>query len=55
MLRALIRVCGPPGCIFSDDGREFSNRAILKVADGQGLLNEERFDSPDDARRKLAL
>ena len=81
-LSALIRLYGKPGCIVSDNGTEFTSRAILKWADEQEvpwhyidpgkpqqnafiesfngslrdeLLNEEIFDSLDDARRKLAL
>lgn len=81
-LSALIRVYGNPGCIVSDNGTEFTSRAILKWADKNTvpwhyidsgkpqqnafiesfngslrdeLLNEEIFDSLDDARRKLAL
>ena len=81
-LSALIRVYGKPGCIVSDNGTEFTSRAILKWADENSvpwhyidpgkpqqnafvesfngslrdeLLNEEIFDSLDDARRKLAL
>lgn len=81
-LSALIRVYGKPGCMVSDNGTEFTSRAILKWADENKvpwhyidpgkpqqnafiesfngslrdeLLNEEIFDSLDDARRKLAL
>ena len=81
-LSALIRVYGKPGCIVSDNGTEFTSRAILKWADENSvpwhyidpgkpqqnafvesfngslrdeLLNEEIFDSLDDARRKLSL
>ena len=81
-LSALIRIYGKPGCIVSDNGTEFTSRAILKWADENTvawhyidpgkpqqnafiesfngslrdeLLNEEIFDSIDDARRKLAL
>jgi putative transposase len=81
-LSALIRVYGKPGCTVSDNGTEFTSRAILKWADENEvpwhyidpgkpqqnafiesfngslrdeLLNEEIFDSLDDARRKLAL
>ena len=81
-LSALIRIYGQPGCIVSDNGTEFTSRAILKWADENTvpwhyidpgkpqqnafiesfngslrdeLLNEEIFDSLDDARRKLAL
>jgi hypothetical protein len=76
-----VRVYGKPACIVSDNGTEFTSRAILKWAadndvdwhyidpgkpqqnvfiesfDGSlrgELLNEELFDSLDDARRKLA-
>ena len=79
---ALIRVYGKPGCIVSDNGPEFTSRAILKWADESEvpwhyidpgkpqqnafiesfngtlrdeLLNEEIFDTLEDARRKLAL
>ena len=81
-LSALIRIYGKPGCIVSDNGTEFTSRAILKWVDENEvpwhyidpgkpqqnafvesfngslrdeLLNEELFDSLDDARRKLAL
>ncbi len=81
-LSALIRLYGKPGCIVSDNGTEFTSRAILKWADENTvpwhyidpgkpqqnafiesfngslrdeLLNEEIFDSLNDARRKLAL
>ncbi len=81
-LDALVRVYGKPVCIVSDNGTEFTSRAILKWADRNGvdwhyidpgkpqqnafiesfngslrdeLLNEEMFDTLDDARRKLAL
>ena len=81
-LDALVRVYGTPACIVSDNGTEFTSRAILKWAGDNGvdwhyidpgkppqkgfiesfngslrdeLLNEEIFDSLDDARRKLAL
>ncbi len=81
-LSALIRVYGKPGCIVSDNGTEFTSRAILKWADENEvpwhyidpgkpqqnafiesfngslrdeLLNEELFDTLDDARRKRAL
>ena len=81
-LSSLIRIYGKPGCIVSDNGTEFTSRAILKWADENEvpwhyidpgkpqqnafvesfngslrdeLLNEEIFDSLDDARRKLAL
>ena len=81
-LDALVRVYGKPAGIVSDNGTEFTSRAILKwanendvewhdIAPGEPqqnafivsfngslrdeLLNEEWFDSLDDARRKLAL
>jgi putative transposase len=81
-LDALVRVCGRPACIVSDNGTEFTSRAILKWANDNGivwhyidpgkpqqnafiesfngslrdeLLNEEWFDTLDDARRKLAF
>ena len=81
-LDALVRIYGKPACIVSDNGTEFTSRAILKWADKNGvlwhyidpgkpqqnafiesfngslrdeLLNEEIFDTLDDARRKLAL
>jgi putative transposase len=81
-LDALVRIYGKPACIVSDNGTEFTSRAILKWANENGvewhyidpgkpqqnafiesfngslrdeLLNEELFDSLDDARRKLAL
>lgn len=81
-LSSLIRIYGKPGCIVSDNGTEFTSRAILKWADENEvpwhyidpgkpqqnafvesfngslrdeLLNEEIYDSLDDARRKLAL
>ena len=81
-LDALVRVYGKPACIVSDNGTEFTSRAILKWAGDNDvdwhyidpgkpqqnafiesfngslrdeLLNEELFDSLDDARRKLAL
>ncbi|WP_121143690.1 IS3 family transposase [Roseovarius halotolerans] len=81
-LDALVRVYGKPGSIVSDNGTEFTSRAILKWANDNNvgwhyidpgkpqqnafiesfngslrdeLLNEEMFDSLDDARRKLAL
>ena len=81
-LDALVRVYGKPACIVSDNGTEFTSRAILKWAGDNNvdwhyidpgkpqqnafiesfngslrdeLLNEELFDSLDDARRKLAL
>lgn len=81
-LDALVRVYGRPASIVSDNGTEFTSRAILKWAGDNGvdwhyinpgkpqqnafiesfngslrdeLLNEEMFDSLNDARRKLAL
>ena len=36
-LDALVRVYGKPGCIVSDDGTEFTGRAILKWAADNGL------------------
>ncbi|SEK35441.1 Integrase core domain-containing protein [Pacificibacter marinus] len=81
-LDALVRVYGKPACIVSDNGTEFTSRAILKWAGDNDvdwhyidpgkpqqngfiesfngslrdeLLNEEIFDTLDDARRKLAL
>jgi putative transposase len=81
-LSALIRIYDKPGCIVSDNGTEFTSRAILKWADENTVawhyidpgkpqqnafvesfngslqnerLDEEIFDSIDDARRKLAL
>lgn len=81
-LDALVRIYGKPSCIVSDNGTEFTSRAILKWADQNAvpwhyidpgkpqqnafiesfngsvrdeLLNEEIFDTLDDARRKLAL
>ncbi|WP_348657154.1 IS3 family transposase [uncultured Sulfitobacter sp.] len=81
-LDALVRIYGKPACIVSDNGTEFTSRAILRWADQNAipwhyidpgrpqqnafiesfngslrdeLLNEEIFDTLDDARRKLAL
>tara|TARA_R110002020_G_C16182803_1_gene764971 strand:+ start:477 stop:1226 length:750 start_codon:yes stop_codon:yes gene_type:complete len=81
-LDALVRIYGKPACIVSDNGTEFTSRAVLRWADQNAipwhyidpgrpqqnafiesfngslrdeLLNEEIFDSLDDARRKLAL
>jgi putative transposase len=81
-LDALVRLYGKPKSIVSDNGTEFTSRAILRWADENGvdwhyidpgkpqqnafiesfngslrdeLLNEELFDSLDDARRKLAI
>ena len=80
-LDALVRLYGRPASIVSDNGTEFTSRAILKWAGDNGvewhyidpgkpqqnafiesfngslrdeLLNEEMFDSLEDARRKLA-
>lgn len=76
-LDALVRLYGKPASIVSDNGTEFTSRAILKWANDNGvdwhyidpgkpqqnafiksfngslrdeLLNEEIFDSLDDAR-----
>ena len=81
-LDALVRLHGKPESIVSDNGTEFTSRAILKWADNNDvdwhyidpgkpqqnafiesfngslrdeLLNEELFDTLDDARQKLAL
>jgi len=81
-LDALVRIYGKPASVVSDNGTEFTSRAILKWANENDvewhyidpgkpqqnafiesfngslrdeLLNEEWFDSLDDARRKLAL
>jgi putative transposase len=81
-LDALVRIYGKPTCIVSDNGTEFTSRAILKWAGDNDvdwhyidpgkpqqngfiesfngslrdeLLNEEIFDTLDEARRKLAL
>lgn len=81
-LDALVRLYGKPKSIVSDNGTEFTSRAILKWADENGvdwhyidpgkpqqnafiesfngslrdeLLNEEMFDSLDEARRNLAI
>ena len=81
-LDALVRIYGKPACIVSDNGTEFTSRAILKWADQNDvawhyidpgkpqqnafiesfngslrdeLLNEEIFDTLDDARRKITL
>ena len=81
-LDALVRVYGKPSYIVSDNGTEFTSRAILRWADQNDvpwhyidpgkpqqnafiesfngslrdeLLNEEIFDTLDDARRKLAI
>ena len=81
-LDALVRLYGKPASIVSDNGTEFTSRAILKWAKDNEvdwhyidpgkpqqnafiesfngslrdeLLNEELFDTLDDARRQLAL
>ncbi|WP_152563476.1 IS3 family transposase [Palleronia rufa] len=81
-LDALVRIYGKPACIVSDNGTEFTSKAILKWANDNKVewhyidpgkpqqngyiesfngslrdecLNEEIFDSLDDARRKLGL
>jgi len=81
-LDALVRIYGKPACVVSDNGTEFTSKAILKWANENGVewhyidpgkpqqngyiesfngslrdecLNEEIFDSLDDARRKLGL
>ena len=81
-LDALVRLDGKPASIVSDNGTEFTSRAILKWANDNDvdwhyinpgkpqqnafiesfngslrdeLLNEELFDSLEDARRKLAI
>lgn len=81
-LDVLVRLHGKPASIVSDNGTEFTSRAILKWANDNDvdwhyidpgkpqqnafiesfngslrdeLLNEELFDTLDDARRKLAL
>ena len=81
-LDALVRIYSKPSCIVSDNGTEFTSRAILKWAGDNKvdwhyidpgkpqqnafiesfngslrdeLLNEEIFDTLDDARRTLAL
>ena len=81
-LDALVRLYGKPACIVSDNGTEFTSRAILQWADKRSipwhyidpgkpqqnafiesfngslrdeLLNEEVFDTLEEARRKLAL
>ena len=81
-LDALVRTYGKPACIVSDNGTEFTSRAIVKWANDNKVdwhyidpgkpqqnpfiesfngslrdecLNEEMFDSLNDARRKLAL
>ena len=81
-LDALVRLYGKPKSIVSDNGTEFTSRAILRWADQNGvawhyidpgkptqnafiesfngslrdeLLNEEIFDTLDDARWKLAI
>jgi putative transposase len=77
-----VRIYGKPSCIVSDNGTEFTSRAILKWAGDNKVdwhyidpgkpqqnafiesfngslldekLNEEIFDTLDNARRKLAL
>lgn len=81
-LDAIVRIYGKSASIVSDNGTEFTSRAILKWVNENGvdwhyidpgkpqqnafiasfngglrdeLLNEEMFDSLDNARRKLAL
>ena len=81
-LDALVRLYGKPASIVSDNGTEFTSRAILKWANDNDvdwhyidpgkpqqnafiesfngslrdeLLNEELFDTLDDARRQLAI
>ena len=81
-LDGLVWIYGKPFCIVSDNGTEFTSRAILKWAGDNKvdwhyidpgkpqqnafiesfngslrdeLLNEEIFDTLDDARRTLAL
>jgi len=81
-LDALVRIYGKPSCIVSDNGTEFTSRAILKWAGDNKVdwhyiypgrpqqnafiesfdgslrderLNEEIFDTLNDARRKLAI
>jgi len=81
-LDALVRIYGKPSCIVSDNGTEFTSRAMLKWARNNKvnlhyvdpgkpqqnaligsfhgslrdeLLNEEIFDTLDDACQKLAL
>ena len=81
-LDAMVRLYGKPVSIVSDNGTEFTSKAILKWAKDNEVewhyidpgkpqqnafiesfngslrdecLNEEIFDSLDDARRKLAL
>lgn len=81
-LDVLVRLYGKPASIVSDNGTEFTSRAILKWANDNDvdwhyldpgkpqqngfiesfngslrdeLLNEELFDTLDDARRQLAL
>ncbi|KGJ12784.1 IS3 family transposase, partial [Paracoccus sanguinis] len=36
-LDALMRIYGKPACIVSDNGTEFTSRAILKWADKNGV------------------
>lgn len=81
-LDALVRIYGKPSCIVSDNGTEFTSRAILRWADQNAVpwhyidpgkpqqnafiesfngslrdecLNEEVFDTLDEARKRLAL
>ena len=68
-LDALVRVYGKPASIVSDNGTEFTSRAILKWANENGVdwhyidpgkpqqnaFIESFNGSLDDARRKLAL
>ena len=36
-LDALVRIYGKPACIFSDNGTEFTSKAILKWANDNGV------------------
>ena len=81
-LDGLVWIYGKPSCIVSDNGTEFTSRAILKWAGDNkvdwhyidpgkpqqnafiesfngslrdGLLNQEIFDTLDDAQRKMTL
>lgn len=81
-LEALVRIYGKPETIVSDNGTEFTSKAVLKWAQEMDInwhyidpgkpqqnafiesfngslrdefLNEEIFDTLDEARRKLAL
>lgn len=81
-LDALVRIYGKPSCIVSDNGTEFTSRAILRWVDQNAApwhyidpgkpqqnafiesfngslrdecLNEEVFDTLDEARKRLAL